>query len=141
MLPALNKNIIFHKFICSVPLATPAAYVQLEAAAAARDVKRVITPLRSTNASCAPVGSAFFTLEWKKKHESAAREIFLQHRLVNAPRSRMRRKYDDARSNPLGAGKLPQCATDPRASCRTFLRSAVRDRPRHARLVRRYRFA
>jgi hemoglobin-like flavoprotein len=34
------------------------------------------------------VGSAFFTLEWKKKHESAAREIFLQHRLVNAPRSR-----------------------------------------------------
>src|SRR5829696_10116735 len=29
MLPALNKNIMFHKFICSVPLATPAAYVQL----------------------------------------------------------------------------------------------------------------
>jgi hypothetical protein len=36
MLPALNKNIMFHKFICSLPLATPAAYVQLETAPAAR---------------------------------------------------------------------------------------------------------
>jgi hypothetical protein len=38
MLRALNKNIMFHKFICSVPLATPAAYVQPEAAAAARSM-------------------------------------------------------------------------------------------------------
>jgi hypothetical protein len=36
MLPALKKNIMFHKFICSLPLATPAAYVQLETAPAAR---------------------------------------------------------------------------------------------------------
>ena len=75
MLPALNKNIMFHKFICSVPLATPAASSTRSSRCGPCDVERVMTPLRSTNASCAPVGSAFFTLEWKKKHGSSSRNF------------------------------------------------------------------